>query len=116
MYTFLSIAEIVWFLYTTLELSNLMQRYSPGGEKIAISLLWGAHALMLIGFGVMQKWKATRMFGLLLLVIAMFKIFLVDLSHAPALYRIAGCMLLGIIMMAGAWFYTRFQSKFNTRE
>ena len=116
MYTFLSIAEIVWFLYTTLELSNLMQRYSPGGEKIAISLLWGAHALMLIGFGVMQKWKTTRMFGLLLLVIAMFKIFMVDLSHAPALYRIAGCMLLGIIMMAGAWFYTRFQSKFNTRE
>ncbi len=113
MYVFLVLAEIVWFFYTTMELSHLMRFYCPDGVKIAVSLLWGAHALLLVGLGVVRRWRAARLIGLLLLAVAMFKIFLVDLSHAPTIYRVAGCMALGIIMMAGAWFYTRFQSRFD---
>lgn len=113
MYLFLALAEVIWFFYTTMELNHLMRFYCPGGAKIAVSLLWGAHALMLVALGVLYSWRKARLIGLLLLTIAMFKVFLVDLSHAPTIYRVAGCMVLGIIMMAGAWFYTRFQSRLD---
>lgn len=113
MYVFLALAEVIWFFYTTMELDHLMRFYCPGGAKIAVTLLWGAHALMLVALGVVCSWRKARMIGLILLTIAMFKVFLIDLSHAPTIYRVAGCMVLGIIMMAGAWFYTRFQSRLD---
>ena len=39
------------------------------------------------------------------------KIFIFDLAGTPALYRVAGCMITGAVLIAGAWLYARFAQK-----
>ena len=49
--------------------------------------------------------------ALVLFAVTVLKIFLIDLAGTPALYRIAGCMITGAVLIAGAWLYARFAQK-----
>ncbi len=110
---FLAAAGAVWFYYSSRELFCAIRHQIPEAAKIAVSLLWGVYAFALLAHGVLKKYRSCRIIGLVLFVVAMLKVFLYDLSHASAISRIAGCMLLGIGMMAGAWVYTRFKGRFE---
>lgn len=109
---FIVSAIVFWFLYSTDELRTLVQYYgSRGGARIAVSLLWGGYALVLLAFGILRRKKAVRIPALVLFAVTVLKIFFYDLAGTPALYRIAGCMVTGAALVAGAWLYARFQQK-----
>jgi uncharacterized membrane protein len=109
-------AMAVWFGYSTLELRHQISAVNPGGANAAVSILWGVYALAMLGSGVVRKVKSLRIAGLVLFAVTGVKIFFLDLAHAPTLYRIAGCILIGAGMMAGAWFYTRFKARFENEN
>lgn len=113
---FLIVALALWFGYSTAELWHLMRAYYPEGAKIAVSLWWGAFALTFLAVGVLRRRKPYRLTGLILFGTTGLKIFLIDLAAAPTPYRIGGCIILGIIMMAGAWLYTRFKERLEIHE
>ena len=109
---FILSACILWFVYSTDETSFLVRLYgSPSGARIAVSLLWGAYALALLAFGILRKKKIVRIPALVLFAVTVLKIFFFDLVGTPALYRIAGCMITGAVLVAGAWLYVRFAQK-----
>ena len=109
---FILSALFLWFVYSSEETSFLVGLYgSRGGAKIAVSLLWGAYALALLAFGILRKKKIVRIPALVLFAVTVLKIFFLDLVGTPALYRIAGCMITGAVLVAGAWLYVRFAQK-----
>ncbi len=109
---FILSALVLWFVYSSEETSFLVGLYgSRGGAKIAVSLLWGAYALALLAFGILRKKKIVRIPALVLFAVTVLKIFFLDLVGTPALYRIAGCMITGAVLVAGAWLYVRFAQK-----
>ena len=109
---FLLSAIVLWFVYSTDETSFLVRLYgSPAGARIAVSLLWGVYALALLAFGILRKKRIFRISALVLFAITVLKIFFLDLAGTPALYRIAGCMVTGAALVAGAWLYARFAQK-----
>jgi len=110
---FILSACILWFVYSTDETYFLVNLYggSRGGAKIAVSLLWGVYALALLAFGIIRKKKIVRIPALALFAVTVLKIFFFDLVGTPALYRIAGCMITGAVLVAGAWLYVRFAQK-----
>ncbi len=109
---FLLSAIILWFVYSTDETSFLVRLYgSPAGARIAVSLLWGVYALALLAFGILRKKKIVRIPALVLFAVTVLKIFIFDLAGTPALYRVAGCMITGAALVAGAWLYARFAQK-----
>ena len=110
---FILSALVLWFVYSTDETYFLVDLYSSsrGGAKIAVSLLWGVYALALLAFGILRGKKVVRIPALVLFAVTVLKIFLIDLAGTPALYRIAGCMITGAVLIAGAWLYARFAQK-----
>ena len=109
---FLVSALAFWFLYSTDEVWFLVGHYgSRSGALIAVSILWGIYALILLAFGVIRGKRAVRIPALVLFAVTVLKIFLLDLDGTPALYRIAGCMITGAVLVAGAWLYARFAQK-----
>ncbi len=109
---FILSALFLWFVYSSEETSFLVGLYgSRGGARIAVSLLWGAYALALLAFGILRGKKVVRIPALVLFAVTVLKIFFLDLVGTPALYRIAGCMITGAVLVAGAWLYVRFAQK-----
>ncbi len=114
---FILSACILWFVYSTDETRFLVRLYgSPSGARIAVSLLWGAYALALLAFGILRKKKIVRIPALVLFAVTVLKIFFFDLVGTPALYRIAGCMITGAVLVAGAWLYVRFAQKGDSSD
>ena len=109
---FLLSAIGLWFAYSTSETSFLVSLYgSPSGARIAVSLLWGIYAFASLAFGILRQKRAFRIPALVLFAVTVLKIFFFDLAGTPALYRIAGCMVTGAVLVAGAWLYARFAQK-----
>ena len=109
---FIMSACILWFVYSTDETSFLVRLYgSPSGARIAVSLLWGVYAFAFLAFGILRKKKIVRIPALVLFAVTVLKIFFFDLVGTPALYRVAGCMITGAVLVAGAWLYARFAQK-----
>ena len=115
---FIISAIVFWFLYSTDELRFLMRYYnsSPGAARIAVSLLWGFYALALLAFGILRQKRAVRIPALTLFAVTVLKIFFLDLAGTPALYRVAGCMVTGAALIAGAWLYARFEQKGDSSD
>ena len=106
-----------WFLYSTNELGFQVEHHSSeGGARIAVSLLWGFYALLLLAFGILRGKRGVRIPALVLFAVTVLKIFFYDLAGTPALYRIAGCMVTGAALVAGAWLYARFEQKGDSSD
>jgi uncharacterized membrane protein len=78
---------------------------------LAISVLWSgfATALLAAGLGVRNRalfYAAYALFG-----IAALKVVLVDLASLHTIYRILSFLVLGVLLMAGAWLNIRFRAR-----
>ncbi|MFH1126087.1 MAG: DUF2339 domain-containing protein, partial [Candidatus Altiarchaeota archaeon] len=60
------------------------------------------------GFGL--KEKGLRQYGLLIMILAICKVFLFDLAWLETLYRIVSFMLLGVILLVTSLAYSKFSS------
>ncbi|WP_031499758.1 DUF2339 domain-containing protein [Bryobacter aggregatus] len=80
-------------------------------EREWISIGWGlAGASMLgIGFSLQQRW--LRFSGLALFGLGILKLFLYDLSGLTGLARILSFLILGLLLIAASWIYTRFKDR-----
>ena len=93
--------EVVWFLNT----------YLTGSAEGGLSVYWAAFALALVSAGLLRRLRSLRLAGLILFAITAGKIILVDLAGVDPLYRILAFLLLGALLLAGAFVYLRFQDK-----
>ena len=78
------------------------------GEQYSYSAVWllAAVVLMLVGSWLVQA--RVRQAALLILLVAVLKIFLWDMSDLDGLYRAASFLGLGLCLVGLGWFYQHY--------
>ncbi len=85
-------------------------RSDPGQTaQLLLSAFWGLTGLAGIVYGLVRKQRAARLAGLALLGLAVAKVFIFDLSQLDSIYRVLSFLALGLLLLAGAFAYQRFQ-------
>jgi uncharacterized membrane protein len=79
-------------------------------QQMALSLVWVAYSILLIGFGIWRRMLSLRLVAIALIGIAILKIFFYDLSFLETAYRIVSFIGLGLILLAISFLYQRFKS------
>lgn len=77
-------------------------------ENYAYSAAWLLFSLLLLGVGLAKGLKAPRVAALVVMLLAVFKVFIYDLRHLHDLYRAASFVGLGLCLILIAFLYQRF--------
>jgi uncharacterized membrane protein len=80
-------------------------------QHLAISILWTCYAAALIAAGLLRQSALLRWQALVLLGVAVAKVFLYDLASLDRVYRILSFFILGSVLLAVSFLYTRRQSR-----
>src|SRR5262249_46996552 len=81
---------------------------NPGQTpQLLLSALWGATGLAALIFGLVRDERRLRLGGLLLLAIAVAKVFLFDLTTLESIYRVLSFVALGLLLLTAAFAYQR---------
>jgi hypothetical protein len=83
-------------------------------ERISGSMLtvaWGTEGLALLAAGFPLRDRVLRLSGLGMLLVCILKLFVYDLRLLDTLPRILSFLVLGAILVAVSWIYTRFRER-----
>jgi hypothetical protein len=100
------------WLYSTLEVNSLLAVFVPGLRSGGLSVFWGLFALSLVSAGLFKRFRPLRLIGLAMFMWVAIKVFFHDLASLDPIYKIVAFILLGIVILAGAYAYLRFQDRF----
>ena len=79
--------------------------------QLALSAFWAALGFGALVAGLVRDRKSLRLGGLALLGLAVAKVFVVDLAALASLWRVASFLLLGLLLLAGAFAYQRMRKE-----
>ncbi|KMQ49951.1 hypothetical protein CHISP_3165 [Chitinispirillum alkaliphilum] len=111
-----ALAVILLIIYSTFETNTLFFRMIPQFRAGSISVLWGIYAILFLAYGLVKKSKNWRYAGLILFTTVAVKVFLSDLSGMDAIYRIIAFMIVGVLLIAGAFAYLKSDNLFISKE
>jgi uncharacterized membrane protein len=80
-------------------------------RDMTYSIAWALFAFGLLVFGVWKKRPAPRHASLGLLAVTLLKLFLHDLAHLDAVYRIGAFIGVAIVSLLASFTYQRFLAK-----
>ena len=83
-------------------------------RQLSLSLAWAAYALGLILVGFARRSPLLRYVALALFGLTVLKMFAIDLLELAGLYRIAGFVALGLMLLVASFFYQRSVAKHGT--
>jgi uncharacterized membrane protein len=78
-------------------------------ETIAISILFGLYAVMLVSVGVASRTIINRLSGLGLIGIVILKLYFFDVWQLSRPYQIAAFVILGILLLSTSFLYSHFR-------
>ena len=100
--------RVYWsMLATVLATALLFERVSGGMLTVA----WGTEGLTLLAAGFPLRDRVLRLSGLGLLLGCILKLFVYDMRFLDTLPRILSFIVLGAILVAVSWIYTRFRER-----
>ncbi len=111
-----SLAIVLGFVFLTLELNTFLFDFVPALRAGGISILWSMFALGLILAGIHRQLGPMRYVGLALFTVVGFKVFLVDLASLDQFYRIIAFILLGVLVLCGAFLYLKYRQTFERQR
>lgn len=86
-------------------------------QQLSLSIIWIIYGGAMLTLGILRRSRLSRIMGLLLLGLAIFKVFILDLASLNRSYRVVSFIFLGAILLAVSLLYNRFSFLFlNTRE
>ncbi len=80
---------------------------------IALSLWWLIYSIVIIVVGFVGKFKKLRLGGLILLFLAILKLFFYDLWSLGQLYRIVSSIALGVVLLLVSFGYQKYKHLIN---
>ena len=95
-------------------LLTLLLYYRISGSLLTMA--GGIEGVILLASGFPLRDRVLRVSGLSLLLACILKLFVWDLRHLETLPRIFSFIVLGIILLAVSWAYTRFKEQFLSRN
>jgi uncharacterized membrane protein len=107
---------VLLLIYTTFEVNTFLGHFLPGMRAGGLSVFWGLFALGLVTGGLMHRVKPLRLAGLAFFSLVVLKIFFSDLVQLDPLYKIFAFTLLGVVLLAGAFVYLRFEDRFRETD
>ena len=87
---------------------SLMRPYASDAESYAYSAVWLVAAFAILFAAIYVRRTELRYASLTLIVIAVAKVFLVDMADLEGLYRVASFLGLGLSLVGIGWVYQRF--------
>ena len=80
-------------------------------SSITLSIFWLIYSILLLAIGIISKNKEVRLGGIALLLLAIFKLFFIDLWSLGTLYRIISSMSLGVVLLSISFVYQKYKDK-----
>lgn len=104
---------LLW-LYGTLEIATILHWKLPAFQKGGVSMWWTVFAFAMLAGGIWKNTRPIRYAALLLFTVVIIKIFFMDLARMPIIYRVAALMVLGVLLLLGAFAYLRAGKRFTS--
>jgi hypothetical protein len=101
-------ARIYYSLLASTLMGTLLYREVSGSM---LTVAWGAQGIALLAAGFPLRDRVLRLSGMGLLGVCILKLFLYDLRFLDTLPRIFSFIVLGLILVAVSWIYTRFRER-----
>jgi len=79
----------------------------------SISIYWLIYSIILVAIGFAKRYKWVRIGGILLLIVAILKLFFYDLWSLGQLYRIIASISLGVVLLSISFAYQRYKHVFR---
>lgn len=95
------------------ELYNAKAEQLGNKSSITISIFWLVYAMALVAIGFVKKYKWVRMGGITLLLVAILKLFFIDLWSLGKLYRIIASISLGVVLLGISFAYQKYKNVFK---
>ncbi len=99
----------LYFSLMATTLTTLLLYYRIQGSLLTMAC--GIQGVILLASGFPLRDRVFRISGLVLLLACIVKLFAWDLRHLETLPRILSLILLGVILLAVSWIYTRFRER-----
>lgn len=80
-------------------------------SSLTLSIFWLVYGVIMLAVGIFGKYRAMRLGGIVLLGVAILKIFLYDLWSLGTLYRIISSISLGVVLLLISYNYQRYKDK-----
>jgi uncharacterized membrane protein len=98
--------RLYYSLLATSLLAALIYREVTGS---VLTVAWGMEGVALLAAGFPLRDRVLRLCGLALLLSCILKLFFWDLRNLDTLPRIFSFIVLGLLLVAVSWVYTRFR-------
>ena len=108
---------VLLFTYISLEVKRAFQgslmtlAHQSDAEFQAYSLAWIAFAFALLALGIYRRQSMLRYASLVVLLVAVAKVFLLDMADLTGLYRVASFVGLGLSLVGIGFLYQRYVFK-----
>jgi uncharacterized membrane protein len=79
--------------------------------QVLLSAFWAITGLAAMVYGLVREDVRFRIGGLVLLGLAVAKVFVYDLSELESIYRVLSFIAIGLLLLAGAYAYQRIRSQ-----
>jgi hypothetical protein len=76
-----------------------------------LTLAWALQGAAVLAAGFLMRERVLRLSGLALLFVCILKLFAYDLRQLEALARILSFVVLGLVLLAVSWIYTRYREQ-----
>ena len=110
------VAIVTGFVLLTLESRWFGKLFLPSLKGGTVTIAWAIVAWGALSIGIARRMRQCRLAGLGLLAIAVMKLLLLDTASLPVPGRVAVFGLVGGALIAGAFLYLKFKSKFEDKE
>ena len=89
------------------DLAGAQVGHATQTSQLALSGFWAAFGFAAILAGLTRHRRALRLGGLGILLLAVGKVFLVDLAKLESIWRVGSFLAVGLLLLAGAFAYQR---------
>lgn len=89
------------------DLAGAQSHHSTQTSQLALSGFWAALGFAALVAGLLRRRRALRLGGLAVLMLAVGKVFVVDLAHLESIWRVGSFLAVGLLLLAGAFAYQR---------
>ena len=111
------VCRIAWpvflFIHSTREWGMIIKCKLPGLTGGGISVLWAIFAFVMVFRGLTKAIRCLRYIGLGLFAVVVCKVFLFDMRHLDAVYRVLAFFAFGVLLMGAAFVYLKFWRNSN---
>jgi uncharacterized membrane protein len=76
-------------------------------RELMLSAAWALYAGVLVAIGIRQRYAPIRYFAIALFGLTLAKVFLIDLETLGGMYRVAGFVVVGLILLVVSFLYQR---------